>query len=70
MFGDQLCFHGGVGVQDILPSGTPQQVKTEVRRLIREVGADGGFILSPAHTVMADVPVENMVALIETVQEQ
>ena len=69
-YGDRLCFHGGIGVQDLLPHGTPQQVKEEVRHLIEEVGADGGYILGPAHSVMADVPVENMVAMIETAQEQ
>jgi uroporphyrinogen decarboxylase len=69
-YGDRLCFYGGIGVQDLLPSGTPRQAKAEVRRLIQEVGADGGYVLGPAHSVMADVPVENMVAMIEAVQEQ
>ena len=69
-YGDRLCFHGGIGVQSLLPSGTPLQVRADVRRMIQEVGADGGYILGPAHSIMADIPVENMVALIETVQEQ
>jgi uroporphyrinogen decarboxylase len=68
--GDRLAFHGGVGIQEFLPTGTPQQVKAEVRRLIEEVGADGGYIIGPAHAVMADAPVENIVALIEAVREQ
>jgi len=69
-YGDRLSFHGGIGIQELLPYGTPRQVKAEVRRLITEIGTDGGFILAPAHAVMADAPVENMVALIEAVQEQ
>lgn len=69
-YGDRLCFHGGIGIQELLPAGTPRQVKTEVRRMIQEVGAAGGYVLGSAHAVMADVPVENMVALIEAVQEQ
>jgi uroporphyrinogen decarboxylase len=69
-YGDRLCFHGGMGVQSLLPFGTPEEVGREARRLIDEVGADGGLILAPSHSVLADVPVENVMALIEAVQNQ
>jgi uroporphyrinogen decarboxylase len=69
-YGDRLSFHGGIGIQELLPYGTPLEVKAEVRRLIEEVGANGGYILGPAHAVMADTPLENLVALIEAVQDQ
>jgi uroporphyrinogen decarboxylase len=69
-YGDRLCFYGGIGIQDLLPSGTPQQVKAEVRRMIEEVGRDGGYVLGAAHSIMADIPVENLVALVEAVREQ
>jgi uroporphyrinogen decarboxylase len=69
-YGDRLCFHGGIGVQEMLPHGTPERVRAEVRRLIEKVGENGGYILGPAHDVMADVPVENMVAMLEVVKEQ
>ena len=69
-FGDRLSFHGGIGIQDLLPHGTPEQVRTEVRGLIDDLGAGGGYILGPSHSIMADAPVENLVALIEAVQEQ
>lgn len=68
--GDRLCFHGGIGIQKLLPFGTSQEVKAEAQRMIREVGAGGGYILAPAHSVLADTPVENVVALIEAVWEQ
>jgi len=69
-YGDRLCFYGGIGIQTLLPFGTPQQVKAEARRMIREVGAGGGYILAPSHSVLADAPAENLAALIEAVQEQ
>ena len=69
LYGDRLAFYGGVSVQQLLPHGTPQMVRDEVRRLIDEVGRDGGFIISPSHDMPGDIPVENMVALIETVRE-
>jgi uroporphyrinogen decarboxylase len=69
-YGDRLCFHGGIGIQDLLVQGTPQQVKSEVQRLIDEVGAGGGYILSPAHSVLADTPAENLAAMIEVFKSQ
>lgn len=69
-YGDRLCFHGGLGIQSLLPFGAPQEVKAEVRRLIREVGAGGGYILSPSHAVLTDVPPQNVIAMIEALQEQ
>jgi uroporphyrinogen decarboxylase len=69
-YGDRLCFHGGIGVQSLLPFGTPQEVRKETARLIAEVGAGGGLILAPSHAVLADVPVQNVVALVEAVQSQ
>ena len=69
-YGDRLCFHGGISVQDLLPLGTPQQVRDETRRMIREVGAGGGYILAPSHAVLGDTPGENLAALIEVLHEQ
>ncbi len=69
-FGDRLTFHGGVGIQELLPHGTPQEVKAEVRRLVREIGAGGGYILGPSHAILTDTPMQNLMALIEAVQEQ
>ena len=68
--GAALSFYGGVSVQNLLPHGTPQQVRDEVRRLIDEVGRGGGFIVGPSHDMPGDIPVENMVAFIETVRSE
>ncbi|MCJ7736833.1 MAG: hypothetical protein MUQ10_05890 [Anaerolineae bacterium] len=70
MYGDRLCFFGGVGIQALLPRATADEVRAEVQRMLDELGAGGGFILGPSHAVMADAPVENLVALIETVKGQ
>lgn len=69
-YGNRLSFHGGIGIQDLLPHGTPEQVRAEVQELIRDLGAGGGYILGPSHAIMADAPVENLVALVEAVQDQ
>ena len=65
----RLAFHGGLSTQKTLPFGTPDDVRRETRRLL-ELGRDGGYIFAPAHDVEGDVPLENMLAAIETVQRQ
>jgi len=64
-FGKQLCFCGGLDIQDLLPNGTPQEVKDEAGRLNHILGKDGGYIPSAAHAVQADTSVENILAMIE-----
>jgi len=66
-FGQHLAFYGGMSIQRILPYGTPREVRDEARRLMDEIGRDGGYIIAPSHAMPGDIPVENMVALIETV---
>ena len=61
-FGDQLCFHGGIDMQELLPHGTPAQVEAGVRRYCEVLGSGGGYILAPAHLFQPDVPPENVAA--------
>lgn len=61
-YGQRLCFEGGISVQTTLPFGTVE----EVRERIRVLGAGGGYILSPSHTIMGGTPPENVVAMFET----
>ena len=65
----RLAFHGGLSTQRTLPFGTPDDVREETRRLL-ELGHEGGYILAPAHDVEGDVPLENMLAMIDEVQAQ
>ncbi len=69
-FGKHLTFYGGISTQRTLPYGTPDDVRAEVCRRIETIGKDGGYICAPAHGIPGDVPVENMVALIEALQNQ
>lgn len=69
LYGDRLSFWGGVSTQKLLPYGTVDEVRTEVRRLIAEVGRDGGYICAPAHAIPGDAKPENIMAMIETLNE-
>ena len=63
-FGHHLTLCGGLRTQDLLPRGTPEEVRAEVRRLKREMGKGGGYILAPGITVQADVPLRTLVAML------
>jgi uroporphyrinogen decarboxylase len=64
-FGERLCFHGGIDMQNLLPFGTREQVRQTARHYCQVLGRQGGYILSPAHLFQPDVPPENVVAVYE-----
>jgi uroporphyrinogen decarboxylase len=69
-FGDELVFWGGgVDTQGVLPSGTPQEVKDDVRRNIEALAPGGGFVFNTVHNIQADVPPQNIIAMWEALQE-
>lgn len=68
-FGDRLAFHGAVDTQHVLPFGTSEEVAVHVRDIIRAFAPGGGLILAPVHNVQADVPPENLVAMVEAARE-
>jgi uroporphyrinogen decarboxylase len=69
-FGDRLCFWGGgVDTQQVLPHGTPQQVRQQVKDRIEALAPGGGFVFTTVHNVQADVPPENFWAMWEALQE-
>jgi uroporphyrinogen decarboxylase len=65
----RLSFHGGMSTQQTLPFGSVADVQAEARKLL-ELGSQGGYIFAPAHDVEGDVPIENLVAMIDIVQNQ
>jgi uroporphyrinogen decarboxylase len=68
-YGDVLTFHGGIGVQSVLPFGTPQEVRDSVHRTIDIMGEGGGYICSSSHNIRPETPWENFLALIEAIKE-
>jgi uroporphyrinogen decarboxylase len=64
-FGNRLAFCGAIDSQSVLPRGTPEEVRREVRRRIKDLAPGGGYILAPVHCIQPDVPPENLCALFE-----
>ena len=69
-FGDRVTFWGGgVNTQQTLPFGTPEEVKREVRERIKIFGQGGGFVFSAIHNIQTQTPIENVLAMFETLRE-
>jgi len=68
-FGKDLVFHGGIDIQNLLPNATAEQVRMCTRKMINVVGRDGGFILSGSHTLQADIPIQNIITLLEEAKQ-
>jgi len=69
VYGDKLVFWGGcVDTQGVFAFGTPQQVKEQVQTQCRILAENGGFVFNTVHNIQANVPVENVVAMIDVVK--
>jgi uroporphyrinogen decarboxylase len=67
-FGDKVVFHGAVDTQGVMPFGSTEDVKKEVNMLLDTLGRDrAGYICASCHNLQAGTPVENIMAMVETV---
>lgn len=62
-FGAQITFMGGLDTQYLLPTGSADEVRRAVGRLLAEVACGGGYILAASHTIPPETPDENIFAL-------
>lgn len=68
-YGDRLCFWGSIDLQQTLPFGTPQSVRSEIFTRLKTIGRDGGLLIGPTHNVQLDTPLENFWAMVDTIQQ-
>jgi len=64
-YGQDIAFYGAINSQHTLPFGTPEDVRVEVRERMRVLGRGGGYICGPDHSVLPDVPIENVLAMLD-----
>jgi len=68
-FGRDIAFWGGgVDTQSVLPRGTPAEVADDVRLNLDALAEGGGYVFGTVHNVQADVPAENVVAMVDTLR--
>jgi len=69
-YGRDLSFWGGgVNTQQILPRGTPEQVRQDVTQRIQILKKEGGFVFGTVHNIQDDVPAENLLAMLEALEQ-
>lgn len=69
-FGKDIVFWGGgVDTQRVLGTGTPEEVRAEVKRRIEDFKPGGGFVFNTVHNIQGNVPAENLVAMWDALQE-
>ena len=65
-FGGTICFNGGVDVQQLLVKGSTKDVKQTIRELVSLFDdLSGGYTGTTSHTIMAETPLDNIVAMYE-----
>lgn len=64
-YGKRLSFSGTLGTQTLMPFGTPEDIKNEIKNRLDFVGPKGGLLICPTHVLEPEVPVENIVAFID-----
>jgi len=69
-YGDKFVFWGGgVDSQYVLPFGTPEEVKAQVKERIGIFSKGGGYVFNTIHNIVGKTPVENILAMFEAINE-
>ena len=66
---DIVFWGGGIDTQKVLPFGTPEDVREDVLRNCEVFNKEGGFVFNTVHNIQANVPIPNIVAMIEAIKE-
>ncbi len=67
--GGALALWGGIDTHVVLPKGTREDIREEVKRKISILGEGGGYILSADHNILVDIPPENLIAMFKAAAE-
>lgn len=68
-YGDKMVFWGAIDTQRVLPLGSVEDVRAEVRKRIHDLAPGGGYVLASVHNMQPDVPPENILAMADACRE-
>ena len=69
LVGDKVCLSGNIDCGQLLPHGSPEEVRQAVRQAIADAGPGGGYILSSSNSVHSSCDPRNLVAMVEACRE-
>jgi uroporphyrinogen decarboxylase len=64
-YGRDIALIGGLDVQRMLPRGQVEEVREGVLNVMKNLAVGGGYVFSPSHYILADVPIQNIWAMLE-----
>jgi uroporphyrinogen decarboxylase len=68
-FGRDIClWGGGCNTQQVLTWGSPPEVAEDVQQRLRVLAPGGGYVFQQIHNILANVPPENVVAMLDAVR--
>ena len=62
-YGDRIAIIGNICITKLMPHGTPWEIDQEVKKLVEEIGYNGGFVLSTCNSLLKDEPIANVLAM-------
>jgi len=62
-YGDRIVIIGNICITKLMPHGTPWEIDQEVKKLVEEIGYNGGFVLSTCNSLLKDEPIANVLAM-------
>jgi uroporphyrinogen decarboxylase len=68
-YGENLVYWGAIDTQRVLPLGTRDEVRAEVRKRIHDLAPGGGYVLASVHNIQPDVPPQNILAMADACRE-
>jgi uroporphyrinogen decarboxylase len=68
-YGEKLTFMCGLDTQTFLISASPKEVYSQMVEKARILSEGGGYIGAVSHTIQHDIPVENIMALIQALDD-
>ncbi len=68
-YGEQISFHGGIDIQQVMRNASVTQLRDEVARRISDLGRSGGYFIAPCHNINIDIPTENVIAMFAAARE-
>ncbi|MFH1085410.1 MAG: uroporphyrinogen decarboxylase family protein, partial [Chloroflexota bacterium] len=60
---------GTIGLQSVLKHGTPDDVRAMIAEQCRGLMPGGGWLAAPSNGVTPDIPIENVFAVFEALDE-
>jgi uroporphyrinogen decarboxylase len=68
-YGDRIGFWGAIDTMRVLPTCTPDEVRSEVRQRIHDLAPGGGYVLAAVHNIQPNVPPQNILAMFEAAHQ-